>query len=42
MNLEKIHIENYVATKEGLIRVPIEVIGLSKNLAKLSKYMEEM
>ena len=42
MDLEKIHIENYVATNEGLIKVPIEVIGLSKNLAKLSKYMKNM
>lgn len=42
MDLEKIHIENYVATNEGLIKVPIEVIGLSKNLAKLPQYMEEM
>ena len=42
MDLEKIHIENYVATEEGLIWVPIEVIGLSKNLGKLCKYMKEM
>ena len=41
MNLEKIHIENYVATNEGLIEIPIEVIGMSKNLAKLAKIIKE-
>ena len=41
MDLEKIHIENYVATSEGLIEVPLKVIGLSKNLAKLSEMIKE-
>ena len=41
MNLKKIHIENYVATSEGLIEVPLKVIGLSKNLAKLSEMIKE-
>ncbi len=41
MDLEKIHIENCVATSEGLIEVPLKVIGLSKNLAKLSEMIKE-
>ena len=41
MDLKKIHIENYVATSEGLIEVPLKVIGLSKNLAKLSEMIKE-
>ena len=41
MDLEKIHIGNYVATSEGLIEVPLKVIGLSKNLAKLSEMIKE-
>ena len=35
MDLKEINIKNYVATNDGLIEIPIEVIGLSKNLAKL-------
>ena len=34
MDLKEIKIKNYVATNEGLVEIPIEVIGLSKNLSK--------
>ena len=37
MDLKDIKIKNYVATNEGLVEIPIEVIGLSKNLSKLKK-----
>ena len=37
MDLKDIKIKNYVATSDGLIEIPIEVIGLSKNLAKLKE-----
>ena len=37
MDLKNIKIKNYVATNDGLIEIPIEVIGLSKNLAKLKE-----
>ena len=37
MDLKEIKIKNYVATNEGLVEIPIEVIGLSKNLSKLKK-----
>lgn len=35
MNLDNIKIINYVAVNNELIEIPIEVIGLSKNLSKL-------
>lgn len=35
MNLDNIKIVNYVAVDNELIEIPIEVIGLSKNLSKL-------
>ena len=37
MDLKDIKIKNCVATNEGLVEIPIEVIGLSKNLSKLKK-----
>ena len=37
MDLKEIKIKNYVATNEGLVEIPIEVIGLSKNLSKVKK-----
>lgn len=40
MNLENINIKNYVAVDNRLVEIPIEVIGLSKNLAKLKGKME--
>ncbi len=42
INLEKLHIENYVVTNKGLIKIPIKVIGISKNLSKLSEYLKEI
>lgn len=35
INLENINIKNYVAVDNRLIEIPMEIIGLSKNLAKL-------
>ena len=35
MNLEKIEIQNYVATNNNLIKIEPEIISLSKNLQKL-------
>lgn len=37
MDLKDIRIKNYVATNDGLVEIPIEVIGISKNLAKLKE-----
>lgn len=37
MNLENIQIENYVAKENQLEEIPIEVISISKNLAKLKE-----
>ena len=42
MDLKDIKIKNYVATSDGLIEIPIEVIGLSKNLAKLKEKLNEL
>lgn len=35
INLENINIKNYVAVDNRLLEIPMEIIGLSKNLAKL-------
>jgi len=35
MDLSKINITNYVSVDNKLIEIPLEVIGLSKNLSKL-------
>ena len=40
IDISNIEIINYVATENKLIKIPIEVISLSKNLSKLSKKME--
>lgn len=40
MNLENINIKNYVAVDNRLVEIPIEIIGLSKNLAKLKGKIE--
>ncbi|MEE0015347.1 MAG: hypothetical protein UE699_06685 [Bacilli bacterium] len=37
IDINNIEIINYVATENKLIKIPIEVISLSKNLSKLSK-----
>ena len=37
MNLEKIEIQNYVATNNNLIKIEPEIISLSKNLQKLKE-----
>ena len=37
IDLSNIDITNYVAVDNKLIEIPIEVIGLSKNLSKLKK-----
>ena len=37
IDISNIEIINYVATENKLIKIPIEVISLSKNLSKLSK-----
>ncbi|MCI9087701.1 MAG: hypothetical protein HFJ32_04020 [Clostridia bacterium] len=41
MNLENIEIENYVAKDNKLIQIPIEVIGLSKNLTQLKEMYQK-
>ena len=41
MDLSKIEIENYVAVDDKLIQIPREVIGISKNLAKLKEKYEK-
>lgn len=40
INLENINIKNYVAVDNRLVEIPMEIIGLSKNLAKLKGKME--
>lgn len=40
IDLSKLQITNYVAVDNELIEMPIEVIGLSKNLAKLKEKMK--
>lgn len=40
IDLSKIKITNYVAVNNELIEIPIEIIGLSKNLAKLKEKMK--
>ncbi len=40
MNLSEIQIENYVVEEDKLVLIPIDIIGLSKNLAKLKKNLE--
>ncbi len=40
MYLENINIKNYFAVDNRLVEIPIEVIGLSKNLAKLKGKFE--
>lgn len=37
INLDNIKITNYVAVDNKLVEIPIEVIGISKNLAKLKE-----
>lgn len=38
--LDKIEVKNYVAKNNDLIEIPIEIIGLSKNLSKLKDSMK--
>lgn len=40
INLDNIKIKNYVAVDNKLIEIPIEVIGISKNLAKLKELIK--
>lgn len=40
MDLEKIKIKNYIAENNQLVEIPIEVIGLSKNLSNLKRRWE--
>lgn len=42
INLENIKITNYVAVDNKLVEIPIEVIGISKNLAKLKEKVSKM
>lgn len=35
MNLDNIHITHYVSVNNKLVEIPLEVIGLSKNLSEL-------
>lgn len=39
INLDNIKITNYVAVDNKLVEIPIEVIGISKNLSKLKEKM---
>ncbi len=41
ISLDNIKIENYVAKDNKLIEIPIEIIGLSKNLAKLNDLLKK-
>ena len=41
MDLKGVKIKNYVATNDGLIEIPIEVISLSKNLSKLKEQFDK-
>lgn len=42
INLDNIKITNYVAVDNKLVEIPIEVIGISKNLAKLKEKMSDI
>lgn len=42
INLENIKITNYVAVDNKLVKIPIGVIGISKNLAKLKEKMSDI
>lgn len=42
INLENIKITNYVAVDNKLVEIPIEVIGISKNLARLKEKMSDI
>lgn len=42
INLENIKITNYVAVDNKLVEIPIGVIGISKNLAKLKEKMSDI
>ena len=42
IDLSNIEITNYVAVDNKLIEIPIEVIGLSKNLSKLNEIMDSI
>lgn len=42
INLDNIKITNYVAVNNKLVEIPIEVIGISKNLAKLKEKMSDI
>lgn len=42
INLDNIKITNYVAVDNKLIEIPIQVIGISKNLAKLKEKMSDI
>ena len=37
MDINSIEIKNYVAVDNKLIEIPIEIIGMSKNLSKLKE-----
>lgn len=40
MNIDNIKIENYVTKDNELIKIPIEVISISKNLCKLNELIK--
>lgn len=42
INLDNIKITNYVAVDNKLVEIPIEVIGISKNLSKLKEKMSNI
>lgn len=42
INLDNIKITNYVAVDNKLVEIPIEVIGISKNLAKLKEKISDI
>lgn len=42
INLDNIKITNYVAVDNKLVEIPIEVIGISKNLARLKEKMSDI
>ena len=42
MNLDNIAIKNYVAVDNKLIEIPLQIIGISKNLSKLKQAMEKI
>ncbi len=41
MDLSNIKVSNYVATKEGLVEIPMDVVDVSKDLARLKERLKE-